>query len=102
MCRSRILVNCYPQIVDPGTQQIPNGLILAHITALDAKYAAQKRTHTIPQNLRNALRDVRLGHARIKIIASTPSLSLAIFLVRLVLLNLTLTFPQSKTLLQHI
>jgi len=47
------------KIVDAGTQQLPNGLILHHITELESKYASQNRLSTIPPNLRAALRDVK-------------------------------------------
>ena len=53
----------YPQLIDPGTQQIPNGLVLTHVMKLDAKYDEQKRQHSIPTNLQKALRDLCLSLA---------------------------------------
>ncbi|KIW02618.1 hypothetical protein, variant 1 [Verruconis gallopava] len=52
------------KIKDPGTQQIPNGLVLHHVTELEAKYIAQKRMNTIPDNLKAAIRDVKTNLSR--------------------------------------
>jgi hypothetical protein len=46
------------QVVDLGTQQLPNGLVLHHVTQLEAKYTSQQRLNSIPRNLRDAIREV--------------------------------------------
>ncbi|KAF2399442.1 hypothetical protein EJ06DRAFT_582767 [Trichodelitschia bisporula] len=46
-------------ILDPGTQPLSNAEVLAHIQSLDAKYARDGRTETIPDNLRKVMRDVK-------------------------------------------